>query len=77
MRAPPSIATTRRVWAAVSIEPQASCARLGERVGLAKGTVSAALRELKRLGYVQFAYAQTGRTIIVPFIEEDAMKWTR
>ena len=67
----PADVTIRRVWAAISREPQATCRELSEYLNLSSGCVAAALRELRYAGYIRFRKYHTGRTILVPFVVQD------
>ena len=64
-----SAAVTRRVWAEVTKDPQATVRELAERTGVpSSSNVYLALVRLRDAGYIDFA-PNTNRTrrIIVPF----------
>lgn len=53
---PETAALTRRVWSAVSRDPQASYRELAARVGVASTyTIRCAMVRLRQLGYIEFA----------------------
>jgi DNA-binding MarR family transcriptional regulator len=65
-----SFRAVRRVWAAVSMTPQATLRELMPVTGLAQGTIGMALRHLQSLGYIDFdPRVARARTVLVPFIE--------
>ena len=74
-----SEALLRRVWAAVTKEPQIRVRPLAAQLGYRScSDVSIALRVLRDAGYIDFADRSIGtRQIIVPFyIEKDRRRWT-
>lgn len=61
--------TARRVWAAVTQDPQATARELGGELGMPFGLVAAALRMLRDAGYIEFDAASVrARRIVTPFI---------
>ena len=66
-----SRATTRRVWAALTRDPQASYRELAEQVGVqSKYTVRCAVIRLRDIGYIEFAPGrERARRVLVPFVE--------
>ena len=60
---------TRRVWAAVTREPNIRIRALAERLGVSTSVIGYQLRRLRAAGYITFADNTTGtRQVIVPFI---------
>lgn len=58
----------RRVWAAVTQDPQASLKSLAERVGCSYSRVGVILKDLRAAGYIDFQDRTNGaRTIVLPF----------
>lgn len=63
-----SLSTTRRVWAAVSAEPNASVRELAAAAGCGVAQAHHALHELQHAGYVTLGYGSRARRVNVPFI---------
>lgn len=62
-------ANTRRVWAAVTREPNISIHTLAERLGVSTSVVNYQLHRLRDAGYITFPDRKTGaRQVVVPFI---------
>lgn len=60
----------RKVWAAVSQQPQATIKELAEIAGIPSGPCRRALAELKKRGYINFSRgAVRARTILIPLWE--------
>jgi Mn-dependent DtxR family transcriptional regulator len=68
MHKPPALRTIRRVWAAVSQDPQATDEAIGRQVRRVKSTVAAAMRVLKDAGYIDYEkYSAHAREVLLPF----------
>jgi len=64
------IRQVRRVWAAVTRDPQATLEELGVGVGYTKSMVRLILRKLRAMGHIDYQDRSKGaRTILVPFVE--------
>lgn len=62
--------SVRRVWRAVTKQPQATTRELGDAINLSPSGVRAALRMLRDAGYIDFAPRSAGaRTILMGFAE--------
>ena len=68
---PETVAITRRVWAALTSDPQASYRELAQRVGVASTyTIECAMVRLRDAGYIEYAPgASRARRVLVPFVE--------
>jgi hypothetical protein len=59
----------RRIWAAVSVTPQAPIRELGQQLDMPHSRIAASLRLLKDAGYIDFPKgSERARTILVPFV---------
>ena len=62
----------RRIWAAVSVTPQATIRELGRQLDVPHSRVAASLRLLKDAGYIDFPKgAERARAVIVPFVVQE------
>jgi len=67
---PISARNVRRVWAAVTLKPQASCRELGRLLRMQHSNVARALKVLRDAGYVeQPTRSARARRIVVPFMQ--------
>lgn len=67
-----TVRDVRRVWQAVTREPQSSTRALGRQLNIAHNRVGAALRMLKDAGYIDFPTgAERARSILIPFYTQE------
>jgi predicted ArsR family transcriptional regulator len=63
-----AIHTTRRVWAAITADPQAHIRDLACQLDLNPHTIHRILHQLRDAGYIDFAdRSERARTVIIPF----------
>lgn len=61
----PAPHTTRRVWAYVSVRPQATIREMGRALGIGYATVAAALRCLRDVyGYIDYPDRSAGARVV-------------
>ena len=65
--APASAHTTRRVWAAMSVNPLCRKDELARALGIGRHTLYAALYRLREAGYLRLD-GRAGWSVVVPFV---------